>query len=92
MVEGGEIGGYGGGSLEPPRWWLGPQWLGLTLWGAELPRAAGGALWRCKSRAEAPPMDDGQGNRGDNQVTWGSLTMLLGRRWSMLWRCASAVW
>ena len=92
MVKGGEIGGYGGGSLEPPRWWLGPQWLGLTLWGAELPRAAGGALWRCKSRAEAPPMDDGQGNRGDNQVTWGTLTMLLGSRWSMLWRCASAVW
>ena len=31
MVRAGEIGGFGGGSLEPPRRWLVVQWLGLTL-------------------------------------------------------------
>ena len=31
MVKGGGIGGFGGSSLEPPRRWLGAQWLGLTL-------------------------------------------------------------
>ena len=30
---------FGGGSLAQFRWWLGAQWLGLTL-GAELPRPA----------------------------------------------------
>eukprot|EP00964_Phaeocystis_antarctica_P013658 scaffold7495_cov53-Phaeocystis_antarctica.AAC.2 len=31
MVEGSGIGDFGGGSLEPPRRWLGSQWLGLAL-------------------------------------------------------------
>ena len=30
MVKGGGIGGFGGGSLEHPRPWLGSQWLGLS--------------------------------------------------------------
>ena len=30
IIKGGEIGDFGGGSLEPPRRWLGAQWLGLT--------------------------------------------------------------
>ena len=31
MVKGGEMGGFGDGSLEHPRHWLGPQWAGLFL-------------------------------------------------------------
>ena len=31
VVKGGEIGGFGGGSLEHPRQWLGAQWDGLFL-------------------------------------------------------------
>ena len=31
MVKGGEIGGFGGGGLEPQQQWLGAQWLGLCL-------------------------------------------------------------
>ena len=31
MVEGDEMGGFGGGSLEHPRQWLGSQWAGLFL-------------------------------------------------------------
>jgi len=30
MVKRGGIGGFGGGSLEHPRPWLGSQWLGLS--------------------------------------------------------------
>ena len=45
MVKGGEIGGFGGGSLEHPRQWLGAQWSGLSSPGsAAPPRAARGAL------------------------------------------------
>ena len=31
MVKGGEIGDFGGGSLEPSRRWRGAPWLGLAL-------------------------------------------------------------
>ena len=31
MVKRGEIGDFGGGSLEQPRRWLGDQWAGLLL-------------------------------------------------------------
>ena len=31
MVKHSEIGGSGGGWLEPPRQWLGTQWVGLFL-------------------------------------------------------------
>ena len=31
MVNGGGIGGFGGGSLEHPRQWLGAQYAGLFL-------------------------------------------------------------
>ena len=31
MVKRGEIGGFGGGSLEQPRQWLGTQWADLFL-------------------------------------------------------------
>ena len=31
QVNGGEVGGFGGGWLERPRRWLGTQWLGLAL-------------------------------------------------------------
>ena len=31
MVNGGGIGGFGGGALEHPRQWLGAQWAGLFL-------------------------------------------------------------
>ena len=59
MLNGGETGGFGGGSLEQPRRWLGAQWAGLFLGvpscpgppgaplggaGAELGRCPGGTL------------------------------------------------
>ena len=30
-VKGGEMGDFGGGSVEPPRRWVGARWPGLTL-------------------------------------------------------------
>ncbi len=32
MVNGCEIGNFGGGELEDPRQWLGDQWAGLSPW------------------------------------------------------------
>ena len=32
MDKGGGMGGFGGGSLEQPRRWLGAQWAGLFPW------------------------------------------------------------
>ncbi len=32
MVKGGDVGGFGGGSLEQPRQWLGAWWAGLSPW------------------------------------------------------------
>ena len=44
MVKAGEISGFGGGSLEQPRPWLGARWLGLYPGSAELSGAARGRL------------------------------------------------
>ena len=41
MVKGGEIGDFGGGSREPPRRWLGAQWLGPTLGAPSCPEPQG---------------------------------------------------
>ena len=41
MVKGGEIGGFGGGSLEHPRQWLGAQWLSLFLGAPGYPEPPG---------------------------------------------------
>ena len=44
MVKGGEIGDFGGGSLEHPRQWLGAQWIGLTLEVPSCPEPPGAPL------------------------------------------------
>eukprot|EP00964_Phaeocystis_antarctica_P006186 scaffold3367_cov52-Phaeocystis_antarctica.AAC.2 len=44
MVKGGEIGDFGGGSLEHPRQWLGAQWRGLTLGVPSCPEPPGAPL------------------------------------------------
>ena len=41
MVNGGGIGGFGGGSLEHPRQWLGAQWAGLFPGGPSQPEPPG---------------------------------------------------
>ena len=56
-VEGGEIGGFGGGKLEHLRQRLGAQWAGLSPESVEPARAARRALRRRESRAEALPRD-----------------------------------
>ena len=40
-LKGGEIGDFGGGSLEPPRQWLGAQWAGLLLRAPSCPEPPG---------------------------------------------------
>eukprot|EP00964_Phaeocystis_antarctica_P155508 scaffold124723_cov54-Phaeocystis_antarctica.AAC.1 len=55
MVNGVGIGGFGGGSLEHPRLWLGAQWAGLSPGSAEPARAARRALSRRRSRPRALP-------------------------------------
>ena len=54
VVKASQIGDFGGGSLEPPRWWLGTQWLGLAL---GVPGCTGPprALRRRRGRAGALP-------------------------------------
>ena len=54
-VEGGEIGGFGGGKLEHLRQRLGAQWAGLSPESVEPARAARRALRRRESRTEALP-------------------------------------
>ena len=44
MVKGGEIGDFGGGSLEHPRQWLGAQWRGLFLGVPSCPEPPGAPL------------------------------------------------
>eukprot|EP00964_Phaeocystis_antarctica_P090856 scaffold58190_cov64-Phaeocystis_antarctica.AAC.2 len=44
MVKGGEIGDFGGGSLEHPRQWLGAQWPDLTLGVPSCPEPPGAPL------------------------------------------------
>ena len=51
MVEGGEMGHLGGGSLEYLGQWLGAQWARPLPGSAELPGAARCALRRRRSRA-----------------------------------------
>ena len=46
-------------SLEPPRQWLGAQWLGLALGVPSCPRAARRALRSRRSRAGALPRGEG---------------------------------
>ena len=41
MVKGGEIGGFGGGSLEHPKQWRDAQWLGLALGAPSWPEPPG---------------------------------------------------
>ena len=53
MLKRGEMGGFGGGSLEHPRQWLGAQRPGLFLGVPEPPGAFRRALRRHTSRAGA---------------------------------------
>ena len=41
MAKGGDIGGFGGGSLEQPRQWRDAQWLGLALGAPSWPEPPG---------------------------------------------------
>ena len=57
MVKRREMGGFGGGWLEHPKWWLGSRWLGLALGVPSCPEPPG-APWggteaepgRCQGR------------------------------------------